>query len=289
MKKFSHSAFVLILVAAGISAVTFLSFEGWDYYITPFEMRPFTSHYQYMKPSGSYSHGLGIFGALMIIVGVTLYSGRKRLSILKDLGKLPRWLETHIFLCLLGPILIVYHTTFKSGGIAAITLWTMLSVVASGIIGRFLYIQIPRNLKGKELSMAEISKEILNIGSALQASEMGKKIIQLVDGAFSEIQEPRSIPEISSALIQLHRTRRVVKKKVRFLIAESGISIESAHEIRSRASARAALLQKALLLKQVERTFFYWHAIHLPFTIIMFITLAVHVTVVILLGYRWIL
>jgi hypothetical protein len=38
----------------------------------------------------------------------------------------------------------------------------------------------------------------------------------------------------------------------------------------------------------VERGFYYWHAIHFPFSIIMFLTLAAHVTVAILLGYTWI-
>jgi hypothetical protein len=54
------------------------------------------------------------------------------------------------------------------------------------------------------------------------------------------------------------------------------------------ASARTTLVQKTILLAQVEKMFFYWHAIHLPFTIIMFITLAAHVGVTIFLGYRWI-
>jgi len=43
-----------------------------------------------------------------------------------------------------------------------------------------------------------------------------------------------------------------------------------------------------VLLTQMERLFFYWHAVHLPFTVIMFITLAAHVIVTVLLGYRWI-
>ena len=62
---------------------------------------------------------------------------------------------------------------------------------------------------------------------------------------------------------------------------------EAGAQLRQAASARAVLLQRSFLLSQVERVFFYWHAVHLPFTVIMFITLAAHVTVVALLGYRW--
>jgi hypothetical protein len=43
-----------------------------------------------------------------------------------------------------------------------------------------------------------------------------------------------------------------------------------------------------MLLLQIEKLFYYWHAIHLPFTAIMFVTLALHVGVAIWLGYTWI-
>ena len=143
--------------------------------LTPLAERPFREDYGTMKPSGNYSHGLGIVGSLMIIIGVTTYSTRKRVRRLWNIGRLSLWLEFHIFLCLLGPILVVYHTTFKAGGIASITLWTMLSVVASGVIGRFLYVQIPRNMKGAELTEQEIAGELDRLAEIVeQAKREGK-------------------------------------------------------------------------------------------------------------------
>ena len=123
-----------------------LNFHGMEYYTTPMEERPFHDDHDTIKPSGYFSHGLGILGTVLIIIGVTMYSTRKRIRALWKIGRLSRWLEFHIFLCLLGPILVVYHTTFKAGGIAAISLWCMISVAASGVVGRFLYVLIPRNI-----------------------------------------------------------------------------------------------------------------------------------------------
>jgi hypothetical protein len=141
----AHKVFVAFLFITSISAVLVIGVRGFHYYATPIPQRPFLADYETMKPSGTYSHGLGIIGSTMIIVGVTMYSTRKRVRALWNLGKLSRWLEVHIFLCLLGPILVLFHTTFKAGGIAAVSLWCMLSVAASGVVGRFLYVQIPRN------------------------------------------------------------------------------------------------------------------------------------------------
>ena len=81
---------------------------------------------------------------------------RKRYRILSRIGLLKHWLEFHIFLCTLGPILVLFHTAFKFGGLVAISFWSMVAVFLSGIIGRFIYLQIPRTIEGRELSLNEV-------------------------------------------------------------------------------------------------------------------------------------
>jgi len=287
--KESHSLFLIFLLLIAVSAVVALSVRGWEYYLTPLEARPFHSEYSTLKPSGSYGHGLGIIGALMVIIGVSTYSTRKRIRSLWNIGKLSRWLEFHIFLCLLGPILVLYHTTFKAGGIAAISLWTMLSVAASGIIGRFLYTLVPRNLNGNELTLEEINAQLNELGSSLQSSTIGKQIVQMIDDAFANITKPKNLGQTFSTFMHLQSIKSHVKHNIHKLILESNLSHDIAKQMTASSHARASLFQKSLVLSQVERIFFYWHAIHLPFTIIMFITLAAHVVVVVILGYRWIL
>ena len=271
----------------GSLAVVSLAARGWNYYLTPLAERPFREDYGTMKPSGNYSHGLGIVGSLMIIIGVTTYSTRKRVRRLWNIGRLSLWLEFHIFLCLLGPILVVYHTTFKAGGIASITLWTMLSVVASGVIGRFLYVQIPRNMKGAELTEQEIAGELDRLAAALLASPLGLSLIRMIDKEFENIAKPTTLSETFSLLAHLERIKFTTRNKIREMISRSRVSGELADQLRSAATARASLVQKSLILNQVERLFYYWHVIHFPFSIIMFVTLAAHVAVVIALGYTW--
>lgn len=112
----AHKVLLAFLMFITVAAVVAVGINGFGYYTTPLPQRPFLPEYRTMKPSGNYSHGLGIVGAAMITIGVAMYSTRKRVRSLWNLGKLSRLLEIHIFLCLLGPILVVYHTTFKAGG-----------------------------------------------------------------------------------------------------------------------------------------------------------------------------
>lgn len=284
----AHKVFLAFLFFVTINAVVAVSVNGFSYYTTPLQQRPFLPEYNTMKPSGDYSHGLGIAGASMIIIGVAMYSTRKRVRKLWNLGKLSRWLEVHIFLCLLGPILVVYHTTFKAGGIAAISLWCMLSVAASGVIGRFLYVQIPRNIKGSELSQQEISSELDRLSGELATTPLGLQLVKKIDESFAAIPKPEKLMETFGLLARLQNIKRHVKHSLHEMIERSHVAHEHAHAMFKLASARTTLVQRTFLLTQVEKLFFYWHAVHLPFTVIMFITLAAHVTVTVVLGYRWI-
>ena len=284
----AHRVFIVFLVMVGCTSALAVGIHGWSYYWTPLVDRPFVPEYAEMKPSGLYTHGLGILGASMIIAGVALYSTRKRMRALWNLGRLSSWLEFHIFLCLLGPVLVVYHTTFKAGGIAAISLWTMLSVVASGVIGRFLYVLIPRTLKGGEMTARQINEEFDRVSVALRASELGNQILDDLDRQLTKVQRPETLSETVRAYIQLMRAKRQVAKRLGVLLAQSHLPAEASRNLYKAAMARASLIQRSVVLLQAEKLFYYWHVIHLPFAGIMFLTLAVHVGVALWLGYRWI-
>jgi hypothetical protein len=265
-----------------------LMLSRWDYYTTPLSLRPFRQDYATMKPSGTYSHGLGIVGSLFIISGVAIYSTRKRVRVFRNVGKLSWWLEFHIFLCLVGPILVTYHTTFKAGGIAAISLWTMLSVVASGIVGRFLYVLIPRNVAGDQITIEELNSNLSGLGTTLRQSFIGVKLITMLDEGFDTITKPKGILDTFQTIVRLQQLKRTLSQRVNDILKSAYVATEETLQLKQIANDRASLMQKSIVLQQVERLFFYWHAVHLPFTIIMFITLAAHVTVTVLLGYTWI-
>jgi hypothetical protein len=284
----AHRVFVVFLVIVGLSATLAVGLNGYVYYLAPLNERAFLPEHRDLKPSSPYSHGLGVLGATMIIIGVVTYSSRKRLRALWSLGKLSLWLEFHIFLCLLGPVLVAYHTTFKAGGIAAISLWTMLSVAASGVIGRFLYVLIPRNVKGSELDSHQINEEFDRIEKSLKESEIGTNLLRTVDGQLGAIKRPSNLRETFATFAHLLRVKRRIKQNTRQLLAASHLPRDVARNLFKAVSMRASLIQRSIVLLQVEKLFFYWHAIHVPFTAMMFITLAVHVGVSLWLGYRWI-
>src|SRR5210317_2089304 len=155
------------MVFITVATTIYLIYTGYDYYNTPLEERFYHPNHSWFKPSGTFGHGLGILGTLMILFGVSIYIARKRYNLLSKFIRLKYLLEFHIFLCFLGPILILFHTAFKFGGIVSIAFWSMVAVVLSGVIGRFIYIQIPRTIEGRALSLNEVQNMKTDLSSVL--------------------------------------------------------------------------------------------------------------------------
>ena len=170
MTKTAHRIYLSILVGIVFIAIITLIYNGISYYMLNIEERVYHPDHALLKPSGIIGHGMGITGTLLIIIGVSSYMARKRYRFLLRIGLLKHWLEFHIFLCTLGPVLVLFHTAYKFGGLVAVSFWSMVAVFLSGIIGRFIYLQIPHTIEGRELSLTEVREMRTDVAVVLKNS-----------------------------------------------------------------------------------------------------------------------
>lgn len=279
----------LVLIVIWAAAAVAASVAGWGYYLTPLQERPFAEAHALFASSAVVGHGYGVLGSGFMILGVIGYSIRKRAPVLAKIGKLKHWLQVHIFLCTLGPFFILLHSTFRVGGLVAIAFWSMVLVVASGFFGRYLYVRIPKTLQGTFLTLESIEKGRLEAFAALQArgSVDGSVLAKLSERI--RPKEPRSLPHALVLGLQWDFTRRRREREIRTLLMAGGGSEAFRRGTVTLALEEARLGGQVALLQPFRRLFRYWHVFHLPLAIVMFLILAVHVTVAILFGYAWVL
>jgi hypothetical protein len=104
-----------------------------------------------IPPAGAFfGHLLGILGFILMLLTEILYSIRKR-SRTARWGSMASWLQFHIFTGLVGPYLVLLHSSWKFNGLAGATTLLTILIVISGFIGRYIYTQIPRTLEGVEI------------------------------------------------------------------------------------------------------------------------------------------
>ncbi len=282
-----HRIYIYSLTTIVVVVSLYLIFQGSSYYVTSTEERFYHPDHAHLKPSGFYGHGLGIIGTLLIIIGVFGYMARKRFKSLSRLGVLKHWLEFHIFLCTLGPIMVLFHTSFKFGGIVSISFWSMVAVVASGVIGRFIYLQIPRTIQGRELSLNEIHDMQTDLGSSLQ-NNFGNLSVNIHD----LIQKSASINQTEykgfKGFFNQYADEFRRKKQIRTNLKNQNIASEDINVLMKLVSNEMALTRKIQRLVTMQKLFRYWHIAHLPFALIMLIIMIIHVAVSLTFGYTWI-
>jgi len=283
-----HRIYLGTMALIVLLAIIILTANGLEFYRTGIHDRVIHKDYSTLKPSGLIGHGLGIFGSLFIISGVGLYMARKRYRFLSRTGLLKHWLEFHIFLCTLGPVLVLFHTSWKFGGLVAVSFWSMVAVFLSGIAGRFIYLQIPRSIEGRELSLNEIrtlkndQAELLKTSHNLEEEDYNK-IIDAVRRKPGKYHKSLIVRFISNS----SEDRRSVRE-AGMVLNDIRLPKPDHNRILSLLKSDISINRRIERLDLMQNLFKYWHVAHLPFAMVMLIIMLIHVAVTLLFGYRWI-
>ncbi len=288
MSKSAHRIFLGVLVVIVFTTLIALVYKGVSYYQLGLEDRVYHPDHKMLKPSGSVGHGLGIIGSLLMIIGVTSYMARKRYRWLSRVGQLRYWLEFHIFLCSLGPLMVLFHTAYKFGGIVAVSFWSMVAVFISGIIGRFIYIQIPRSIEGRELSLNEVREMKSDVAGILRDS------FQLDDESHSIISESiKKKIELYHSNFLVRNFRKYIDDRksvrdVKMVLKRNRFPKKDYNTIISLVKNDINLNRRIERLSAMQNLFKYWHVAHLPFALVMLIIMLIHIAVALTFGYKWI-
>lgn len=288
MKRTQHILYISFMVLSGLVILVWLFSLSLDYYALPMEERFFHPDHESLKPSGFIGHGLGIIGTLFMLIAVVSYMIRKRWTKIRRWGILKHWLEMHIFLATVGPMLVLFHTSFKFGGLVSISFWSMVAVFASGIIGRFIYIQIPRSLDGRELSLEEIQEGRTSLSKEAERVLQGDQ--EMLRSVLLKINETSSFDSQPFLLGAWYKRKADIQlvREIRQITKPAGISDVEKRKLLTTIKKELHVGRRMSRLLVMQKLFKYWHLAHLPFAILMIIILLVHVITAILLGYYWI-
>jgi len=278
------SAVVSVVVVAWV----LLALDGRLYYTTPLETRAYTAAHRALRPSGPVGQTLGLIGALLMLMPF-VYMARKRVKWLKTVGGMRGWLEVHVFCGVVGPVLVTLHTSFKFNGIVSAAYWSMVIVVLSGFVGRYLYVRIPRSLRGSELTRSELDARSeslkVDLAEAVPSMDVLRRVQAFEAAAVPDTARLSVIDLVAGEVGLRWRSRRFAKELVR-----AGLSPDLADSVVALTSERATLLRRIAYLQRTKAFFGVWHVFHLPLVYLLLVIVATHIGVTLYLGYvpfRW--
>lgn len=241
-----------------------------------------------------FAYYLGLVGGLLMS-SLLLYPLRKRIAALERLGKMESWFKFHMIAGICGPLMVLFHSTFKTGSLnGAMALYAMLLVALSGVIGRFIYRHIHRGLYGNQLTLGEVSAELKdcaeNMGSVFALRpDIEPRLMDFHDAAFSRqgsliVRVWRFVTLYWKSRRLANEIRRDAKDALRRQFRKQGgrrreliVNYRIAREDIDRYLNSVV---KASQLAVWERLFSYWHIIHLPFLYLLVFSGVVHVVAV---------
>jgi hypothetical protein len=247
-----------------------------------------------LKPNSDASYWIAVAGGSMMLL-LFSYPLRKYLRFMRGLGKVKWWFWLHLFLGIAGPWLILVHSSFHIGSLnAGVAIISMGIVVASGVIGRFIYVRIHRGLHGEQTSLEELRRRAGLIESDARSRLHFLPEVEARLLAFEQRELQASptwlthLRQVSVLPLQQHlaywRCVAQARKRLRELAAERRWS-HAERERRERHVRRLTgrYLNAVVRVAQYgayERLFALWHMAHLPFVYLLIISAVVHVIAV---------
>ena len=243
---------------------------------------------KYYTPRSNFGFSLGVVGALMMLA-LLAYPLRKRVRWMQRLGPLKHWFRVHMWLGILGPTLVLFHSTFHIRSTnAAVALFSMLFVVASGMIGRFVYTQIHYGLYGRRATLEKIQEEWLShADEARSRLHFAPQIEQWVRSfEHNALERERAFPLNLLHFVWLGLQRRWVTIRCARRLRQIW-RLDSSPSVRKGASTAYPLIpsylrevQRVAQFSAYERLFSLWHVLHVPLIYLLAVSTIFHIIAV---------
>lgn len=292
-----HRVRLFIGYLLAIALVVGIFAYGFNYYTLNSSERPFSPKHALLKPSGAIGVKLGMLGLGMFLC-IFLYPLRKRWAWLGRQGSSRHWLDNHVLLGLGAPFVIALHAAFKFRGFAGIAFWIMLAVSLSGVIGRYLYGQIPRSLNAAELSLKEVQDIQAKLGEQLAQQKVlpqsDLRAVLSLPSAERVQKLPTMVALVYMMLLDLSRIFKIATLRRKHLgfgeqLLTLGGLLRTRHPDLERAVAvareEAAIAKRVLFLSCSQKVFHLWHVVHKPFSYTFALLAIIHIVLVAMMGY----
>lgn len=223
--------------------------------------------------SSLFGHGIGIAGFVLMLATETLYSLRKR-SRRARWGRTASWLRFHIFTGLVGPTMVLLHSSWKFNGLAGVVTLLTIIVVVSGFIGRYIYTAVPRTADGLMLEADDLQRTIAATDAELQqALRQPAAHAPWTSAVATEAAASPTMLVLGRSVLGW-RQRQARRRLFRTLDPAAQAQWQQMERLLER---RDTLRRQAQSLVAARRLLGVWHAVHIPLGMALFAAAFAHI------------
>jgi hypothetical protein len=240
---------------------------------------PKTLTFSVGNPGHSISLWAGWVG-LSLMICMNVYTLRKKIGFMRHLGSLKSYLDFHVFCGILGPTLIVFHSNFKVRGLVAISFWSMIVSLSSGLIGRYFYVQLLTQKSDLNDTIEFILKR-LDASFKKRNLDIPQEERQHYLGVAMQLA---GVPADTENVNLVGAFFKSIVGDMRLAFREVPVGPSWPKKLSPVLRNYAETRRRILFLEPFQRMMGYWHAFHFPFAIFMYVAAVIHVATALLMG-----
>ena len=112
--------------------------------------------------NSNFSYNVGLLGGFTMLCSI-FYALLKRIKFINALGKNETWYYAHLICGIVGPLLIVFHTSFHIKSInSGVASFTLLIILLSGFFGRYIFTLLSYQAHRVYLQIGEIELALVS-------------------------------------------------------------------------------------------------------------------------------
>lgn len=235
----------------------------------------------WVDPEYGLGYALGIIGGSMMLL-LLAYPLRKRATKrLRRTGSVGFWFRLHMFLGLMGPLAVLYHSRFTFGSLnSAVAMSAMIIVASSGLVGRFLYSRVHRGYSDRKLELRALKQEMDGLlevlaNGGLSHDEIRERVQPFEDDA---VGAGSAFWTSARAVVGLGFRTRSAERRLLSSLASSNDS--RAMELSETAAHFFQASRRAAEFAFYDRLLRLWHLLHLPLFILLVAAVVLHIVAV---------
>lgn len=233
------------------------------------------------RPNDPLAIYCGYIGTLLMTVAA-LYPMMRRIELFRKIASNTMWFDFHMMAGTVGPLFILLHTGWKLDNWISSAFWCMVIVAVSGVIGRYLYTQMPDLMNGRVLEELECERAFTyyrrnHPQAMVQADAMLGAHRQYADHIAQNAGMLRTL--IWIIMEDLRRPGRWLKR--RRIFRRTGLPKQTWKDLSKRVGRMMLADRRKVLVPRAQLLLHSWKKVHVPFTIIMVIISAIHIWIAI--------
>lgn len=112
--------------------------------------------------NGDFVYNAGLLGGFLMLCSI-FYALLKRVRFINKLGHNETWYYAHLFCGVVGPLLIIFHTSFHIKSVnSAVAFFSMLIIMISGMFGRYISTLMSYQAHRTYLAISDIELQLIS-------------------------------------------------------------------------------------------------------------------------------